>query len=730
MRWARRVGLAHKVGTLLVLAAILAGLATYLALTENALIAAGPETLFWLLNVDLALLLILGAVIAQRVVALVAERRRGAAGSRLHVRLVSVFSALAVTPAILVAGFSVLFFYFGVEAWFSERVRTVVDESLAVARSYLDEHQRAIRADALAMAGDLNREASSLMANPNALNQFVRVVAAARGLPEAVVVNGDGQVLARSAFAFSLEFEPVTDAMFDRARAGEVVLVQSDDDDRVRALVKLDAFVDAYLFVGRLVEPTVIGALERTEGAVNEYRALELRRANLQITLTLIFAMVAMLLLLAAVWAALQFANRLTRPLADLINAAERIRAGDLAARVRVYDPTDEIGSLGRSFNRMSGQLQAQRTELMDANGKLDQRRRFTEAVLKGVSAGVLGLDRQGRIHLPNSSAALLLGVPAEHLVGCLLDDLAPEFTPFVQQALSRPGRPTNAQVELRRGEIMRVLHLRVFADTEERGGAGVVATFDDITELVSAQRKAAWADVARRIAHEIKNPLTPIQLAAERLKRRYLKEITSDATVFSQCIDTIVRQVDDLRRMVDEFSAFARMPDPVMSVQDVRSVFRVPITLQQQAHPETDIAYMLPEQPVMLECDERQLTQAVTNLIQNAMDAIEGRDPPASGEPPLPAGQVHLTLTMTESAALLIIEDNGKGLPKENRHRLMEPYVTTRAKGTGLGLAIVKKILEDHGGEIKLEDRETCGARVTLVLPFRRDTATLSPQT
>jgi two-component system, NtrC family, nitrogen regulation sensor histidine kinase NtrY len=726
MRWARRVGLAHKLGTALVLAAILAGLATYLALTENALITAGPDTLFWLLNLDLALLLVLGAVVALRVVALVSERRRGAAGSRLHVRLVAVFSVLAITPAILVASFSVLFFYFGVEAWFSDRVRTVVNESRAIARSYLDEHQRAIRADALAMAGDLNRQASTLIANPLALNQFVRVVAAARGLPEAVVVNGDGQVIARSAFAFSLEFEPVTDSMLDRARAGEVVLVQSDDDDRVRALVKLDAYLDAFLFVGRLVEPTVIGALERTEVAVDAYNALELRRANLQITMTLIFAVVALLLLLAAVWAGLQFANRLTRPLADLIEAAERVRGGDLTARVRVYDPSDELGSLSRSFNRMTGQLQAQRTELMDASRKIDQRRRFTEAVLKGVSAGVLSLDREGRVQFPNRSAAVLLAVPADRMIGRALDDLAPEFRPTLEQALAKPGRPANAQVELRRDETVRVLHLRVIADADVRG-AGVVATFDDITELVSAQRKAAWADVARRIAHEIKNPLTPIQLAAERLKRRYLKEITSDPTVFEQCTDTIVRQVDDLRRMVDEFSAFARMPDPVMTEQDLRSVFRVPVTLQQQAHPDADISYVVPDEPVVLSCDERQLTQALTNLLQNALDAIEGRDPPAEGQEPLSAPQIRLVLSASEHAAVLTIEDNGRGLPQHDRHRLMEPYVTTRAKGTGLGLAIVKKILEDHYGEIRLEDRDSCGARVTLVLPFRRDTATLS---
>ncbi|WP_448204798.1 ATP-binding protein [Azospirillum sp. sgz302134] len=723
LRWAARVGLAKRLAVALSLAAMVAGFATYTALTESAPFGeTNPRTVTLLLTLDLALLLLLGVLIARRIVTIWIGRRRGLAGSQLHVRLVAVFSLLAVAPAIIMAAFATVFFYVGVQSWFSDRVRTAVNESLAVASAYLHEHQQNIRADALAMANDLNQEAVRLPSDPERFEQVVATQAMLRALSEAIVFNGTtGAIVARSGYSFALEFDPIPDDKLQTARRGEVALIVSENDDRVRALVRLDRFGDTYLYVGRMVEPRVLSHMASAEGAVKEYAALESQRGSLQITFTLIFLVVALLLLLAAVWAGLIFATRLARPISALIGAAERVRAGDLTVRVTEPPGEDELGLLSRAFNRMTTEIESQRHELLSTNRLLDERRRFTETVLGGVSAGVIGLDADGRINLPNFSAARLLGVDdPETLIGLKLAELSPEMGELLTRAPTRPGRVVQDQIQIRRpGTTPLTLLVRI--STEGRGGGevrGYVVTFDDITELVSAQRKAAWADVARRIAHEIKNPLTPIQLSAERLRRKYLKEITTDTDVFTMCTDTIVRQVDDIRRMVDEFSAFARMPQPVMKPCNINDLVRQAVFLQSSAHAgKIKFDMELPSGPLSVHCDSRQISQALTNLLQNAADAIEGRPAPADGSEP-PPGAVSIRVVPGEEQVAVVVEDNGKGLPTEERDRLTEPYVTTRAKGTGLGLAIVKKIMEDHGGVLTLEDRDGGGARVGLIIP------------
>ncbi|WP_207459618.1 PAS domain-containing sensor histidine kinase [Azospirillum sp. SYSU D00513] len=721
-RWSARARLAKRLAVALSLAAIAAGFATYTALTESATHGvADRRTVTLLLALDVALLLLLGVLVARRLVTIWIGRRRGLAGSRLHVRLVLVFSLLAVAPAIIMAVFSAVFFYVGVQSWFSERVRTAVNESLAVASAYLHEHQQNIRADALAMANDLNQEAARFGGDPQRFGQIVTTQAMLRTLSEAIVFNGTtGAVLARSGFTFTLEFDPIPDDALRVAREGEVALIVSEEGDRVRALVRLDRFADTFLYVGRMVEPRVLSHMAAAEGAVKEYAALESRHGTLQITFTLIFVVVALLLLLAAVWFGLNFATKLARPISALIGAAERVRAGDLNVRVNEPPGEDELGLLSRAFNRMTTEIGNQRHELLTANRLMDERRRFIETVLGGVSAGVIGLDADGVINLPNLSAARLLGVDdPEQLIGRSLAELSPDMGGLLENAPRRPGRVVQDQIQIRRpGTTPLTLLVRIAA--EGRGGdvRGYVVTFDDITELVSAQRKAAWADVARRIAHEIKNPLTPIQLSAERLRRKYLKEITSDTEVFTMCTDTIVRQVDDIRRMVDEFSAFARMPQPVMKPCNINDLARQAVFLQTSAHTgKIRFHTELPQGPLPVVCDSRQISQALTNLLQNAADAIEGRTPPADGGE-LPPGEITLRVVAEEERVVLSVEDNGKGLPHEERDRLTEPYVTTRAKGTGLGLAIVKKIMEDHGGTLTLEDREGGGARVGLVIP------------
>jgi two-component system nitrogen regulation sensor histidine kinase NtrY len=715
LRWSGRVGLGRKATVVLAVAALASGVATYAAMTGAPPFGRNGGNVLLLLNIDLILLLLLAAIVAKRLVEVWAQRRRGLAGSRLHVRLVVLFSLVAVTPTIIVAVFSYLFFSFGIETWFSERVRTALSESQAVAEAYLHEHQQVIRADVLAMASDLNREAYVLNFNPQRLAQVVRTQAALRSLNEAEIFDTSGRILARSGFSLSLEFGLVPPWAMQQARDGDVAIVTGDNDDRVRALVRLDQFPGAYLYIGRFVEAQVLNHMEQTQRAVAQYEQLEGQRSGFQVTFALVFLIIALLFLFAAVWFGINFATQMVEPIGMLIAAAERVRGGDLAARVLEGSGDEEFASLSRAFNRMTTQLQNQQSELIEANHQLDQRSRFTETVLAGVSAGVIGLDQLGRLNLTNRSASLLLATELDHFIGRDLSDVVPEMAELFDTASRRPDRLAQSQIEIVRRGRNHVLLARIAAEQEEGEVKGYVVTFDEVTELLSAQRKAAWADVARRIAHEIKNPLTPIQLSAERLKRKYLREIRSDPETFSICTDTIIRHVEDIGRMVDEFSSFARMPAPTIKRENLLEICRQPVFLQRNAQTDIDFEIVAPDPALVVACDARLVGQALTNLLKNAVELIQGRSG-AEGE--LPRGHIVVRIEVEEGHAVVAVEDNGKGLPQHERERLTEPYVTTRAKGTGLGLAIVKKIMEEHGGELVLEDRPD-GAIVKLLFPL-----------
>lgn len=718
--WAARHRLRHNWAIFLSIAALMLGVATYAALTRTPFFGSDPTTVSILLALDLATLILLGTLITRRIYVLVAKRRRNQAGSRLHIRVVSVFTMLAAAPALLVAMFAAVFFYFGVEAWFSERVSTALQESQQVAQAYLREHQQVLRADALSMANDLNRQAVRLSEDPVRLAQMVSAQAYLRSLTEVIVFDGSGKILARSGLTFALSFEPITDEMKERAQQGEVVLLISDTDDRVRALLRLDNFVDTYLFVGRLVEPRVLNHMEATQKAVTEYESLKEHSSGIRLMITLIFVAVAMLLLMAAVWFGLNFANSLVRPISALMGATERVRAGDLSARVEEkggHATDDELAQLGRAFNRMAHQLETQRSELIDVNRQLDFRRRFTEAVLGGVSAGVIGLDKAFVIRMMNARASDFFQITnPDALVGHPLHVLTTEIAELLKD-MPVGARTKDGQVEIRRpGQPTHTLLVRCSSELQGSEVKGFVVTFDDVSELVSAQRKAAWADVARRIAHEIKNPLTPIQLSAERLRRKYMKEIQTDPEVFETCTGTIIRHVEDIGRMVDEFSAFARMPTPVIKEQELRDLCRQTVFLQSSTRSDIRFVQELPAGKVYADCDGRQIAQALTNLLKNATEAVDGRPQPEEGT--LAPAEIKLTLDVTEDQISVSVADNGRGLPLEERERLTEPYVTTRSKGTGLGLAIVKKIMEDHKGSLSLTDRAGGGAVVTLSWP------------
>lgn len=706
----------------LLLGALTSGALTYAAFTGVPPLGDDAETLIVLLNVDLVLLLLLGLFIMRRVVSLWVERKRGSAGARLHSRLVVYFGLLALLPAIVVGAFSLLFFNLGLESWFSDRIRTALNESQAVAQAYLEEHRQNIRADALRIARDFNNDSSVLVPNPQFLGRVLLAQQDLRGLSEAIIFEGiSRRVVARAGLTFVLEFEPVPESALREAAQGEVVLLTSQSDDRVRALIRLDNFIDLYLYIGRLVDPTVLSRIQDTQTAVAQFERLETERSDIQLSFTLAFLAVSLLLLFTATWIGLYLANQLSQPISVLIGATERVRGGDLNAQVPESGGDDELALLGRAFNRMTDQLRSQRGELLEANRMLDDRRRFTEAVLFGVSAGVIGLDAEGHIDLPNRAASGLLRLELESLIGNPLAEHVPQMAPLLDEARrARPGQLAQSEIKFTEGAETRTLLVRIVAERDGAVLAGFVVTFDDISELLTAQRKAAWADVARRIAHEIKNPLTPIQLSAERLKRKYLKDIQNDPETFATCTDTIIRHVGDIGRMVDEFSNFARMPAPKMSPQDLSDLCRQCVFLQRNARPNVNFDVSLPGSAVVLNCDGRQISQVITNLLKNAEEAIEGR---AEQEPDLPTdfGRISLTMTVEADERIdIVIQDNGVGLPKKDRERLTEPYMTTRAKGTGLGLAIVKKIVEDHGGDLNLADAPDRGAAVTVSLPLR----------
>ena len=725
----------NRLAFFLIIAGLFSGFGTYAALTATPPFGDDPNTVLWLLNADLIILLLLVMLIGRRIVGLWMGRRRGIAGSRLHVRLVFIFALLAATPAIIMALFSAFFLNFGVQSWFNERVSTAITKSQAVAEAYLEEHQQVIKADTLAMANDLDRQAAILMANPQAFGKVMQTQSFLRNLSEAVVFDKSGRILASSGLTFTLAFEALPAYAIAGAEAGDVVVMTGESDDRVRALVKL-SIPDAYLSVGRMVDPVVLGNVKDTKDAAQAYEKLEGQRSDLLLGFTMIFFVVALLLLLAAMWFGLIFARQLIIPISALISAADRVRSGDLTARVPEFDRQDEFDVLARAFNRMTSQIEDQRDELVMTNRQLDQRRRFTETVLAGVSSGILGVDQQGLITLANTSAADLFEVEANHLVGRKITDIAGDLKQLLGQAYEKPDKITQSEIPFKRSDdSKRTLLVRIAIELIGDEEHGAVLTFDDITELQSAQRKAAWADVARRIAHEIKNPLTPIQLSAERLRKKYMGQITQDQETFSKCTDTIIHHVGDIGRMVNEFSAFARMPEPVMRTENLTTHLKDMLILQQQAHP--DIVFNMVgmdggRKALYAYMDCQQIRQAVTNLIQNAIDSIKARvDKQTKINGKAKLGHIDVLLSLREDANEIVIcvMDNGVGLPQgEDPSGLTEPYVTHKEKGTGLGLAIVKKIMEDHRGRIVLGVPDWLheikgwhnmgGATVSLVLP------------
>ena len=668
-----------------------------------------PRHTLSLMLLDLALiLLVMTYSVGRRASALWARARSGSIGTRLQSRIILMFCVIAIIPTIAVSLFSAYFFNYGIKTWFDSRVSIALEDSITVAAAYLDEHKGAIRGDAISMAPGIASNLRLIESDPQRFSEILNDQIDTHDLSEAIIFDVH-HVLARTALSFSLAFERLPEEVLRRADVGNVVIF-GENQDKIQAVLKISNTPRLYLMVSRVVDPIVLKHMDSARRSVAQYEALQGDILVLQRQFFLIFILVALMVLLASVWAGMKLAVRLIDPLLGLMAATERVRAGDYSIKVPEGRADDEIANLGRTFNRMTGQLEAQRRDLMEANRLGDERRRFAEAVLSGVSAGIVAIDAKAEITLHNRTALKLLGVPGtESIVTKNITELLPEVTPILAQAQARPDRIASGNIATGSGAERVTLHVQVVAERFNQTIEGFIVTFDDITELMRAQRSAAWADVAQRVAHEIKNPLTPITLSAERLRKKFGPEITSDRESYDRYLDTIARHVRDIGRMVEEFVSYARVPTAKFSEENLNNIIRKSVFSERTVHSEINYQLLLPEAPVMVNCDESQIGQILTNLLKNAAEALEQTPSPKT---------IILTIEPSAETVTLTVCDNGSGFPPELLERLTDPYVTTRAKGTGLGLSIVKQTMEEHGGTIVLANVPEGGAEVTLTFP------------
>ena len=680
--------------------ALVSAFLTFVVLTGLTRIEPTREVAVSFMLMNGATILVLVGIIAREVWQIMQARRRGRAAARLHVQIVSLFSIMAVLPAVLVAIVANLTIERGLDRLFSGPTREVIQNSLIIARAYMQEHAQLIRGDIIGMAADIGRARPLYDQDRQSFREFLTASAASRNLPGAMLIDKDRHILESAETGIPLAFAAPPPDFLSNVNENEPEIAVLPEENNVAALIRLRAFQDTFLYVARQLDPHVVDQLKQTEASVAEYAEIEARRLGVQVNFALIFAVIALTILMASILLGLNFANSLVTPIRRLMGAAHLVSTGDLHVQVPVKRSEGDLAQLGETFNKMTQELRTQRDELVNASDLIDSRRRFIEAVLSSASAGIIGVDASGSVGILNRSAEKLIGHAESETLDHPLSDVLPELDEMMKSARESTQRLVQGQITINRDGHERNLSVRVTAEQTSQTRDSYIITLDDITELVSAQRTSAWADVARRIAHEIKNPLTPIQLSAERIRRKFGKSIVEDKAVFEQCTDTIVRQVDDIRRMVDEFSRFARMPKPVIEGEDVADTVRQAVFLMRVGHPEVEIEAEIKEEPLQANFDRRLISQALTNIIKNATEAIEAVPVEELGR-----GRIDVTAGRENDDIVIDVVDNGVGLPKVSRARLLEPYVTTREKGTGLGLAIVGRVLQDHGGRIELHD-------------------------
>ncbi len=713
LRYARRFGVA------VVLLALAFGFASFLILLGLTPVEPNGPVVLTVLTINAIFVGIMLLLVVREVRVLLRARRRGRAAARMHIRIVGLFGIVAAFPAIVVAIVAGITLDLGLDRIFDTRTRTIVDNSISVAQSYVNEATESLNSDAVNMGLFLNRNLDRLRLDPRGFRNIMTGQARARGLIGVSLVRQNGTTVLESEAPTQQDVPAPETGMLDLAADGRPACILPRTQNLAMCAFKLSGFSEPrYLYAVRSVDPAVLNSIQLMQEITEEYETLESGRLPLQIAFALLYVGICLTILLSAIWMGIAVADRLVEPIRRLITAADEIATGNLSVSVPQSRSEGELRSLTDTFNSMTSELRSQRDEILDNQEQIDNRRRFTEAVLSGVTAGVIGISGEGRVAIANTSALRLLAGEGDDIIGVSLSELSPELDLVLETARAAHRSDYREQIVILRDGVERTLNVQVTGDTGDEDEHSRVITIDDITDLVSAQRTSAWADVARRIAHEIKNPLTPIQLSAERIRRRYGKVITEDREVFDQCTDTIVRQVADIGRMVDEFSSFARMPKPTMVEGNLVEAVREAVFLLKVGHPEIEFDVDLGETALMARFDPRLLTQAFGNLIKNATEAMEDVDF-GEGEKP------RITIQTSSRGEFHFIDviDNGKGLPAENRQRLLEPYMTTREKGTGLGLAIVGKIVEEHHGIIELRDAPDVaeggrGAMVRVSLP------------
>ncbi|NTJ64338.1 PAS domain-containing sensor histidine kinase [Agrobacterium rhizogenes] len=715
-------------GLILAGGALLCAIATLLMLLGLTPIAPTSSVVFTSVVINGLFVLGLIALIAREVARLMKARSRGRAAARLHIRIVVLFSIVAITPAILVAIVASLTLNVGLDRWFGVRTQQIISSSQNVAQAYLMENASYLQGQTVSMANDLERNRSLFNLDRTGFADLMTRQARGRGLLGAFLVRRDGTAIVQADIKTERPLPAIPKDALDSSANGQPTLIPPGVTNLVGAVIKLDELPGSFLYTVRAVDPRVMNAMRMVEDNTVEYKAMEAGRMSLQIAFAVLYIGFALIVLLAAIWTAIAIADRIVRPIRLLISAADNVASGNMNVLVPVRSADGDVGSLSRTFNKMISEIRTQRDEILEAKDEVDDRRRFIEAVLSGVTAAVIGVEHDRRITIVNTSAEDLLTLKSDELIGKNLSDISPEVDQVVTEATTRHRSDFRKQISLVRGGTVRTLSVQVTREESRDANESYVITLDDITDLVIAQRSTAWADVARRIAHEIKNPLTPIQLSAERIRRRFGKNIAdADRPVFDQCTDTIIRQVGDIGRMVDEFSSFARMPKPTMEPTDLRDILRDAVFLREMGNNHVQFERELGDERLEGMFDARMLGQAFGNLIKNAVEAIEGV--PSDQAPELPKILVRSSLDPDRDRFTVDVIDNGRGLPVENRHSILEPYMTMREKGTGLGLAIVKKIIEDHGGQIELHDApaefdQGRGAMIRVHLPRREQAA------
>ncbi|MDK4720273.1 PAS domain-containing sensor histidine kinase [Rhizobium sp. CNPSo 3968] len=717
-------------GLILAGGALLCAIATLLMLLGLTPIAPTSSVVFTSVVINGLFVLGLIALIAREVARLMKARSRGRAAARLHIRIVVLFSIVAITPAILVAIVASLTLNVGLDRWFGVRTQQIISSSQNVAQAYLMENASYLQGQTVSMANDLERNRSLFNLDRTGFADLMTRQARGRGLLGAFLVRRDGSAIVQAEIKTERPLPAIPKDALDSSANGQPTLIPPGVTNLVGAVIKLDEIPGSFLYTVRAVDPRVMNAMRMVEDNTVEYKAMEAGRMSLQIAFAVLYIGFALIVLLAAIWTAIAIADRIVRPIRLLISAADNVASGNMNVLVPVRSADGDVGSLSRTFNKMISEIRTQRDEILEAKDEVDDRRRFIEAVLSGVTAAVIGVEHDRRITIVNTSAEDLLTLKSDELIGKNLSEIAPEVDQVVTEATTRHRSDFRKQISLVRGGTVRTLSVQVTREESRDANESYVITLDDITDLVIAQRSTAWADVARRIAHEIKNPLTPIQLSAERIRRRFGKNIAdADRPIFDQCTDTIIRQVGDIGRMVDEFSSFARMPKPTMEPTDLRDILRDAVFLREMGNTHVQFERELGDERLEGMFDARMLGQAFGNLIKNAVEAIEGVPSDQAREEPKVL--VRSSLDPERDRFTVDVIDNGRGLPVENRHSILEPYMTMREKGTGLGLAIVKKIIEDHGGQIELHDApadfdQGRGAMIRVHLP-RREQATVA---